>query len=133
MKDNVSVRSAVPSRRGRGSYGVIHFAAFGGGEYLSRRYWLSALSGFVYAFAPTLEKCGHHDAITASSSEAPQPLEEQVEAARAVHPDLQLSAVQSFEDPTQTTRVLFNDPAWENSSYRQAVFVDPGSWKLPES
>ena len=91
---------------------------------------ISALSGFVYAFAPTLENVVYHDAITASSSEAPQPLEEQVEAARAAHPDLQLSAVQSFEDPIQTTRVLFNDPALENSSYRQAVFVDPGSLEI---
>ena len=47
-----------------------------------------------------------------------------------MHPDLQLSAVQSFEDPTQTTRVHFHDPALESSSYRQAVFVDPGSLEI---
>ena len=130
MKDNVSVRSAVSSRRGRGSYGIIHRLHSVAGVFVAPLLVISALSGFVYAFAPTLENVVYHDAITASSSEAPQPLEEQVEAARAVHPDLQLSAVQSFEDPTQTTRVLFNDPALENSSYRQAVFVDPGSLEI---
>ena len=108
MKDNVSVRSAVPSRRGRGSYGIIHRLHSVAGVFVAPLLVISALSGFVYAFAPTLENVVYHDAITASSSEAPQPLEEQVEAARAVHPDLQLSAVQSFEDPIQTTRVLFS-------------------------
>lgn len=91
---------------------------------------IAALSGFLYAFAPSLENFVYRDAITASSTEPAQPLEEQIEAAQAVHPDLQLAAVESFEDPAKTTRVLFDDPALESSSYRQAVFVDPGSLEI---
>lgn len=93
--------------------------------------WLFQRSrGFLYAFVPSLENIVYRDVITASSTEPAQPLEEQVEAAQEVHPDLLLSAVQSFEDPTKTTRVMFNDPALESSSYRQAVFVDPGSLEV---
>ena len=108
MKENVSVKSTFPARRARRSYGIIHRLHSVAGVFVAPLLVISALSGLVYAFAPTLENVVYHDSITASSSEAPQPLEEQVEAARAVHPDLQLSAVQSFEDPIQTTRVLFS-------------------------
>ncbi|MGO2653765.1 hypothetical protein ACTXJY_10325 [Corynebacterium casei] len=38
--------------------------------------------------------------------------------------------MESFEDPAKTTRVLFDDPELESSSYRQAVFVDPGSLEV---
>ena len=55
MKDNVSVKPTIP-----------------------------ALSGFIYAFAPTLESVVYHDEIAANSSQSAQPLDRQVEAARAM-------------------------------------------------
>ncbi|WP_313550085.1 PepSY domain-containing protein [Corynebacterium sp.] len=127
---NISAPTRTSARRSGGAYGVIHRLHSVAGVFVAPLLVISALSGFLYAFAPSLENIVYRDVITASSTEPAQPLEEQVEAAQAVHPDLQLSAVQSFEDSTKTTRVLFNDPALESSSYRQAVFVDPGSLEI---
>lgn len=127
---NISAPNRTSARRSGGAYGVVHRLHAVAGVFVAPLLVISALSGFLYAFAPSLENIVYRDVISASSLEPAQPLEAQVEAAQAVHPDLQLSAVQSFEDPTKTTRVLFNDPALESSSYRQAVFVDPGSLKV---
>lgn len=113
-----------------GAYGVIHRLHSVAGVFVAPLLVISALSGFLYAFAPSLENIVYRDVITASSEMPAQPLAEQVKTAQAVHPDLELSAVQSFEDPAKTTRVLFDDPSLESSSYCQAVFVDPGSLEV---
>ncbi|WP_075722538.1 PepSY domain-containing protein [Corynebacterium stationis] len=83
MKDNVSVKSTIPARRAGGSYGIIHRLHSVAGVFVAPLLVISALSGFIYAFAPTLEKVVYHDEITASSLEPAHPLERQVEAARA--------------------------------------------------
>ncbi|MDO5508972.1 MAG: PepSY domain-containing protein [Corynebacterium casei] len=121
---------STPTKKSGGAYGVIYRLHSVAGVLVAPLLVIAALSGFLYAFAPSLENFVYRDAITASSTEPAQPLEEQIEAAQAVHPDLQLVAVESFEDPAKTTRVLFDDPALESSSYRQAVFVDPGSLEI---
>ena len=118
-----------PQKSG-GAYGVIHRLHSVAGVFVAPLLVISALSGFLYAFAPSLENIVYRDVITASSEMPAQPLAEQVKTAQAVHPGLELSAVQSFEDPSKTTRVLFDDPSLESSSYRQAVFVDPGSLEV---
>ena len=121
---------STPTKKSGGAYGVIYRLHSVAGVLVAPLLVIAALSGFLYAFAPSLENFVYRDAITASSTEPAQPLEEQIEAAQAVHPDLQLVAVESFEDPAKTTRVLFDDPALESSSYRQAVFVDPGTLEI---
>ncbi|ALC04666.1 hypothetical protein CDES_00930 [Corynebacterium deserti GIMN1.010] len=110
-----------------GAYGVIHRLHTVAGVFVAPLLVIAALSGFLYAFAPSLENIVYRDVLTARSEEPARPLSEQVAAAQAVHPDLELSAVQVSEDGAATTRVLFNDPELKSSSYRQAVFVDPGS------
>lgn len=127
---NISAPTRTSARKSGGAYGVIHRLHSIAGVFVAPLLVIAALSGFLYAFAPSLENFVYRDAINASSTEPAQLLEDQVKAAQAVHPDLQLSAVQSFEDPTKTTRVLFNDPDLKSSSYRQAVFVDPGSLEV---
>lgn len=87
---------------------------------------IATLSGLAYALAPTAEKIVYHDQLTASSGAPARPLDEQVEAAAKVHPDLPVTAVQASDDPRETTRVLFNDASLQNKSYRRVVFVDPG-------
>lgn len=83
---------------------------------------VAALTGLLYAFAPTLEDVVYRGETSASAGEQ-VPLAKQVEAARAVHPDLTLSTVQVI--PGQATRVLFADPSLPSKSYTRAVFVDP--------
>lgn len=93
----------------------------------------AALTGFLYAFAPTLEQVYYRKELTATSGQPARPLAEQVSAAQQVHPSLSVAAVQVSEAPTATTRILFADPSLPSSSYSQAVFVDPGDLRITGS
>lgn len=85
----------------------------------------AALSGFLYALAPTFEPWIYHDEVTATAQGSPRSLDEQIAAAQRQHPDGTVVRVEPSEDPQETTRVLFDDPTAPNSSYTHAVFVDP--------
>lgn len=87
---------------------------------------VATITGLAYAVAPTLEKVVYSEQMTASSGLPAQPIEKQVDAARKLHPDLDVTAVQIAEDPHSTTRVMFDDETLKSKSYRHAVFVDPG-------
>src|SRR5699024_11088478 len=54
---------------------------------------IAALSGAAYAIAPTAEQLVYRDMLSASSPAQLVPLADQVDTARDVHPDLQLSGV----------------------------------------
>ena len=86
---------------------------------------VAALSGFLYALAPTLEPWIYHDEVTSTAQGNPRSLDEQIAAAQRQHPDGDVVRVEPSEDPQETTRVLFDDPTAPNSSYTHAVFVDP--------
>ena len=86
---------------------------------------VAALSGFLYALAPTFEPWIYHDEVTATAQGSPRSLDEQIAAAQRQHPDGTVVRVEPSEDPQETTRVLFDDPTAPNSSYAHAVFVDP--------
>ncbi|AHI23559.1 hypothetical protein B843_10895 [Corynebacterium vitaeruminis DSM 20294] len=87
---------------------------------------VAALSGLLYAFAPSIESFAYRDELTATAGGPAHTVAEQAAAAQEVHPDLDLAMVEVSEDPTATTRVLFTDPTLPSSSYTRAVFVDPG-------
>lgn len=86
---------------------------------------VAALSGFLYALAPTFEPWIYHDEVTATAQGSPRSLDEQIAAAQRQHPDGTVVRVEPSEDPQETTRVLFDDPTAPSSSYTHAVFVDP--------
>ncbi|WKE51081.1 PepSY domain-containing protein [Corynebacterium tuberculostearicum] len=86
---------------------------------------VAALSGFLYALAPTFEPWIYHDEVTATAQGSPRSLDEQIAAAQREHPDGHVVQVEPSEDPQETTRVLFADPSAPNASYTHAVFVDP--------
>lgn len=86
---------------------------------------VAALSGFLYALAPTFEPWIYHDEVTATAQGSPRSLDEQIAAAQRQHPDGTVVRVEPSEDPQETTCVLFDDPTAPNSSYTHAVFVDP--------
>lgn len=109
---------------------IVHRLHTIAGIFVAPLLLIAAFSGFLYALSPTLENVVYRDVLTADSGLPAQPLAEQIARAEAVHPDLEFSAVQVSDDPTATTRVLFNDPSLLSSSYRQAVFVDPGSLEV---
>ena len=87
---------------------------------------VAAFSGFFYALAPTIETWVYKTELTATSSSSAQPVAKQIEAAKRIHPDLDVEKVQIPDEEGKTTRVLFADPSLSSESYTRAVFVDPG-------
>lgn len=87
---------------------------------------VATLSGFFYALAPTIESWVYDAELTATSTSPAQPVAKQIEAAKRIHPDLDVAKVQISDKEGKTTRVLFADPTLPSESYSRAVFVDPG-------
>ncbi|WP_068154772.1 PepSY-associated TM helix domain-containing protein [Rhodococcus phenolicus] len=85
---------------------------------------VATISGGLYAIAPALEQIVYRQYLHTDTTGPVVPVAEQVAAARAVLPDLTVTAVRPASEPGETTRVLFTDPALGESE-RRAVFVDP--------
>ena len=101
----------------------VHFYA---GVFVAPFLIIAALSGALYAVAPTLEKLVYHDQITAPPSSTVLPLEQQIAAAQAQFPGLDVVQIWPADHPGTATRILFADDSLENGLER-AVFVDPGT------
>lgn len=109
------------------SFGVLRRLHTVAGVIVAPFLIVAALTGVLYALAPSLEKLVYAD-LTRPSGEAVVSLEDQVEAAREVYPDLALNTVQVI--PGENTRVLFADDALPSKSYTHAVFVDPATGEV---
>lgn len=101
----------------------LHFYA---GIFVAPFLVIAAVSGGLYAIAPTLEQFVYRDYLHVESTGPAAPVSEQIAAAQAERPDLTVSAVRPSAEQGQTTRVLFTDPTLGESE-RLAVFVDPVS------
>ncbi|WP_430333453.1 PepSY-associated TM helix domain-containing protein [Rhodococcus sp. ACT016] len=101
----------------------LHFYA---GIFVAPFLVIAAISGGLYAIAPTLEQFVYRDYLHVESTGPTAPVSAQVAAAQAERPDLTVSAVRPSTEDGQTTRVLFADPTLGESE-RLAVFVDPVS------
>ncbi|MGW5076392.1 PepSY-associated TM helix domain-containing protein [Rhodococcus sp. NPDC004095] len=87
---------------------------------------VAAVSGALYAIAPTLEQVVYRDYLHVESTGPARPVAEQIRAAERVRPDLTVAAVRPAPEPGDTTRVLFTDPSLGESE-RLSVFVDPAT------
>ncbi|MFE3293314.1 PepSY-associated TM helix domain-containing protein [Rhodococcus sp. NPDC059234] len=87
---------------------------------------IAAVSGGLYALAPSLEQVVYRDYLHVDSTGPAVPVADQIRAAQLVRPDLTVSAVRPAAEPGDTTRVLFTDPGLGESE-RRAVFVDPAT------
>lgn len=87
---------------------------------------VAAVSGGLYALAPSAEQLIYRAQLHTDSAGPAQSIAAQIDAARAQRPDLTVDAVRPAAEPGQTTRVLFADPALPEST-RLAVFVDPAT------
>lgn len=85
---------------------------------------VATISGGLYAIAPALEQVVYRQYLHTDATGPAVPVAEQVAAARAVLPNLPVTAVRPASAPGETTRVLFTDPTLGESE-RRAVFVDP--------
>ncbi|MCZ4553006.1 PepSY-associated TM helix domain-containing protein [Gordonia rubripertincta] len=99
----------------------LHFYA---GLFIAPFLIVAAISGGLYAIAPTAEQWVYRDLLHTDSTGPAAPLAEQVRVAQTVVPDLQVDAVRPAAETGQTTRVLFADPSL-GPSERMAVFIDP--------
>ncbi|MBZ8176667.1 PepSY domain-containing protein [Corynebacterium sp. 3HC-13] len=90
---------------------------------------IAAITGFLYAFAPSLEKVIYQEEMSAPAAAEGKPalpIAQQVAAAEAERPGEHATAIQIAADSQHSNRVMFKDPQLISSSYRHAVFVDPG-------
>lgn len=99
----------------------LHFYA---GIFVAPFLVIAAISGGLYAIAPTLEQFVYRDYLHVESTGPAAPISEQIAAAQAACPDLAVSAVRPSAAEGRTTRVLFTDPTLGESE-RRSVFVDP--------
>lgn len=104
----------------------LHFAA---GLFVGPFILVAALSGALYAVAPTIEQGVYRQELTAPSSASARPLADQVAAAERYverhHPGDTVAEVRPAPGPGTTTRVMFSEEGLLDSQTR-AVFVDPG-------
>jgi uncharacterized iron-regulated membrane protein len=99
----------------------LHFYA---GVFVGPFLLIAAVSGGLYAIAPSIEQVVYRDYLHVDTVGGWRPVTEQIRAAQAVRPDLPVTAVRPAVEPGDTTRVLFDDPSLGESE-RRAVFVDP--------
>ncbi|MFV8174278.1 PepSY-associated TM helix domain-containing protein [Mycolicibacterium peregrinum] len=99
----------------------LHFYA---GIFVGPFLLIAAISGGLYAIAPTIEQFVYRDQLQSHSSGDMLPVAEQIRAAQAARPDLAVTAVRPATGPGETTRVMFDDPSLGESE-RHAVFIDP--------
>ncbi|BBY17019.1 PepSY-associated TM helix domain-containing protein [Mycolicibacterium litorale] len=101
----------------------LHFYA---GVFVGPFLLIAAVSGGLYAIAPSIEHLLYRDHLHVHPSGESRSVGEQITAAQAVRPDLTVTAVRPAGEPGDTTRVLFDDPSLGESE-RRAVFVDPAT------
>ncbi|MDL9938356.1 PepSY domain-containing protein [Gordonia sp. ABSL1-1] len=116
--------ASAPRPTGRTWQPLIRRLHFYAGILVAPFLLVAAISGGLYAIAPTVEQVVYRDQLHTDSVGNPAPVADQVRAAMAVRPDLALSAVRPAAEPGDTTRVLFTDPSLGESE-RLAVFIDP--------
>lgn len=120
--------AARGERRGAGTWAALrplvlrlHFYA---GVLVAPFLLVTALTGFLYALAPQAEKVVYADELQVPARPGSTPLAAQVDAAEATDPGGTLAAVRPAPSATDTTQVIFDVPALDES-YQRTVYVDP--------
>ncbi len=85
---------------------------------------IAAITGALYAIAPTFERFVYADILDVEPGPDPLPLSEQVAAAREAFPQFEMSGLRPPATDTDSTRIYFTDPRLGDEDLR-AVFVDP--------
>lgn len=117
---------AIPPHRWRALIVRLHFYA---GVLVAPFLVVAALTGGLYALAPTLEKFVYRDVLTVEPADRPVPLQDQVAAAESAHPGLTMTGMRPPSASDESTRIYFADPELDEEHLR-AVFVDPYTAQL---
>lgn len=122
-----TVRSPAVRRRGwRPLMMRLHFYA---GVLVAPFILVAALTGALYALAPTIERFVYDDILHVEAGPAPLPMSQQITAARKSVPQLAMSGLRPPATATDSTRIYFTDPAVGDEHLR-AVFVDPYTGRI---
>ncbi|WP_235831528.1 PepSY-associated TM helix domain-containing protein [Gordonia zhaorongruii] len=108
---------------------MLHRLHFYAGVMVAPFILIAAVTGALYALAPSIEQAVYADELHTDSTGTSQSLALQVTAAQVVHPGLALNAVRPAPEVGDTTRVIFDDPSLGESE-RRAVFVDPATLEV---
>lgn len=120
MNSSAQRRSGLPALTRR-----IHFYA---GMFIAPFILVAALSGALYAVAPSLENAVYNDVLTVPVPEdgaEDVPLSGQIRAAQQVHPDMAVAQVWPSSTPEESTRILLEDDSLAETSQLRSVFVNP--------
>lgn len=85
---------------------------------------IAAVTGGLYAMAPSIERVIYGDLLTVPATGQPLPLADQATAAQKAFPALTMTGLRPAAEAGESTRVYFADPALDEE-LRRAVFVDP--------
>lgn len=110
-----------PRRNWRPFVMRLHFYA---GVLIAPFILIAAVTGGLYALAPSIERVVYGDILTVPAAERPLSLGDQITAAQNAFPQLSMTGLRPPAAPTESTRVYFADPALDDELQR-AVFVDP--------
>ncbi|WP_308706094.1 PepSY-associated TM helix domain-containing protein [Nocardia nova] len=123
-----AVEQSRPSRSGtaRAVQALAMRLHFYAGVFVAPFILIAAVTGALYAVAPSIESIVNRDLLHVDSTGPARPLSEQIAAGVAAEPGLALSAVDPAQHAGDTTRVIFTDPSLGESE-RRAVFVDPAT------
>jgi len=117
--------SAASSRAGRSAWPLLIRLHFYAGVLVAPFLIVAAVTGLAYALTPQIDSLLYGDKLHVSSGTGSvRPVDEQVRAARAAHPEGTLASVQTPARPKDTTRVVLNVPGLGEENQR-TVFVDP--------
>ena len=113
--------SAFPTHRWRAFVVRLHFYA---GVLVGPFLIVAAITGGLYALAPTLERFVYRHVLTVEPAGTAAPLRDQVAAAHTAFPDLTMAGLRPAAEAGQSTRVYFRDTSLDEDLLR-AVFVNP--------
>ncbi|MCP9271064.1 PepSY-associated TM helix domain-containing protein [Mycolicibacterium arenosum] len=125
--DDPALASSMPAQRG--PLPLLRRLHFYAGVLVAPFILIAAVTGALYAVAPTVERFVYGDILSVTPAGDALPLTAQAEAAGAAVPDLQMSGVRPAADPHAATRVMFTDPDL-GEEFARAVFVDPYSGRV---
>lgn len=114
----------VPDQRSRRPLRLAVRLHFYAGILVGPFLLVAAVTGLLYTVAPQIDQVAYGDVLRAGSSTgAPLALEQQVAAAQAAQPGLDVASVRVGEG-RDSTQVVFDDPALVDDRQR-TVYVDP--------
>ncbi len=116
-----STEPAPPRRDWRPFVMRLHFYA---GILIAPFILIAAVTGGLYALAPTIERVVYGDILTVPAQGRPLPVGDQVAAAQIAYPHLTMTGLRPPAERTESTRVYFADPTLD-AELQRAVFVDP--------